>query len=57
MGESNEQKLLRKLEELIAAMRESKPSDRSDVDRVYAVTLTELEKVRAYWLVTAVRKE
>jgi hypothetical protein len=33
------------------ALRLAKPNDRSDVDRCYAVAITELEKLRAYLLV------
>lgn len=37
------------LEALIEAMRKAKPNDRSPADRNWAVALTEMEKVLAYW--------
>ena len=51
---SNEYTLLLEINNLIARMRECKPNDRSAVDRVYAVSLTDLEKVAAYWYVRAI---
>jgi len=38
---------------LFEALRAEKPEDRSSRDRAYAVTLTELEKVFAYYQVYA----
>lgn len=52
MGNSEEH-ILRKIEELIRLMRNLKPNDRSEIDRIYAVTLTDLEKIAAYWQVKA----
>lgn len=37
------------MDHLIAKIREAKPDDRGPIDRAYAVTLTDLEKVAAYW--------
>lgn len=45
------------LEAHIAATRMSKPNDRSEVDRAWAVTLTELEKVLAYFQFWVVQRE
>ena len=39
---------LDELIDFIERMRERKPNDRSELDRYYAVFLTDLEKVRAY---------
>jgi hypothetical protein len=52
MGNSEEH-IQRKIEELIRLMRNLKPNDRSEIDRIYAVTLTDLEKIAAYWQVKA----
>ncbi len=38
-----------KLKDALDALRKSKPKDRSDVDRVYAVCITEMEKLLAYF--------
>lgn len=38
------------------AVKAAKPNDRSDKDRAYAVTITELEKVIAYFQVYAGQK-
>lgn len=38
-----------KLKEALDALRKSKPKDRSEVDRVYAVCITEMEKLVAYF--------
>ena len=38
-----------KFEDLVASIREQKPNDRSELDRKYAILLTELEKVEAYF--------
>ena len=38
-------------EALLAALKEHKPQDRSAKDRAYAVTITEVEKAMAYFLV------
>lgn len=56
MGPSPEQVVLEKIDALIAAIRGYKPNDRGELDRVYAVMLTDLEKVRAYWMVAAVQR-
>lgn len=39
----------KKLEEAMEALRQAKPEDRSEEARRYAVTITELEKVLAYF--------
>lgn len=40
----------KKLREALESLRKTKPGDRSEVDRRIAVTITELEKVLAYYL-------
>lgn len=45
-----ESKALQLLKEALEAMREAKPEDRSELARRYAVSITELEKVMAYYL-------
>lgn len=37
-------------EELLAALREQKPNDRSDKDRYWAIVITEVEKAKAIFL-------
>lgn len=37
------------LDELIERMKSAKPGDRSDIDRRFAIVITELEKVEAYF--------
>lgn len=46
---SKEQDLLEKLAALLEDMRLAKPEDRSETARRYAITITELEKVYAYF--------
>lgn len=55
--ENSEQHILDKIEALIRLIRNLKPDNRSDIDRIYAVTLTDLEKVSAYWQVKAVEQK
>ena len=38
-----------KLKDALAALKEAKTNDRSDKDRAYAVTITEMEKLLAYF--------
>lgn len=40
-------------EELLAQLREQKPNDRSDKDRYWAICITEVEKVKAVYMVYA----
>jgi hypothetical protein len=49
MGELS--KSLQLMEEALAAMKAEKPEERSDRARAYAVAITELEKVIAYFKV------
>lgn len=37
------------LSELVEKMKSAKPGDRSDMDRRFAIVITELEKVEAYF--------
>jgi len=37
------------LKTTLVVLRNSKPNDRSDKDRAYAVTITEMEKLLAYF--------
>ena len=46
----NDSKALELLRASIEAMREQKPNDRSELDRRYAVAITEAEKLLAYYL-------
>lgn len=46
--------------ELLSEMRQAKPGDRSDVDRAWAVAITETEKAFAYyftWVLQATENE
>jgi hypothetical protein len=47
----NDSKTLQLLKEALAEMREAKPEERSELARRYAVAITELEKVVAYFVV------
>ena len=49
MGNESEQ--LQLLEKALESLRNAKPEDRSEIARRYAVTITELEKVVAYFKV------
>jgi hypothetical protein len=46
----NDSKALQLLKEALEAMREAKPEERSELSRRYAVSITELEKVIAYFV-------
>jgi len=49
MGNESEQ--LQLLEKALESLRNAKPEDRSEISRRYAVTITEMEKVVAYFKV------
>lgn len=38
----------------LAALRQNQPKDRSEIDRAYAVAITEMQKVIGFWMVWAV---
>lgn len=42
------------LQEALLRLKSYKPNDRSDMDRCYAVTITEMEKIIAYFQMYAV---
>jgi hypothetical protein len=46
----NDSKALELLKAALEAMREAKPEERSELARRYAVSITELEKVIAYFV-------
>ena len=48
---STEMEVNRQLEEVLQLLRNSKPEERNEIARRYAVTITELEKVIAYFKV------
>ena len=56
MGNSPEVQMLIDLEALRARLQQSKPEDRSGAARAIAVTITELEKVIAYYRVYVVEQ-
>jgi len=41
--------VMSKLQEALETLRSAKPDDRSEIARRYAVTITEMEKVIAYY--------
>jgi hypothetical protein len=41
--------IARELEQLRQKITDNKPNDRSDADRNYAIALTDLQKVQAFW--------
>jgi len=47
----NDSKALQLLKDALAAMKEAKPLERSELSRNYAVAITELEKLIAYYIV------
>lgn len=47
----NDSKALQLLKDALAAMKEAKPEERGDLSRSYAVAITELEKLIAYYIV------
>lgn len=49
--DDQEKYLLNRFEELLQNLRDAKPEERSEKARRYAVTITEFEKVMAYFLV------
>ena len=46
---SNYQKCAKAMTAALEALREAKPNDRSSEDRYYQITITDLEKVLAYY--------
>lgn len=48
-GKPNDEEVIVCIEEALRVLRVNKPDDRSEQDRRYAVTLTELEKVFSYF--------
>jgi hypothetical protein len=55
---SNADKLvLEKLEDVRLLLRQEKPGDRSEIDRRFAICLTELEKYRAIYFGLIINKE
>jgi hypothetical protein len=51
MSETPEQKCLRLLTTALKALQQAKPADRTEPARRYAITITDLEKVIAYYAV------
>lgn len=51
MGESEraEDRVANAIKQAIDELQEAKPGDRSEIDRRYAITITEMEKVLAYY--------
>ncbi len=54
--ESNEEEVLRKFDEFLTTLKTLKPNDRSEQDRYWAITITEVEKAKAIFA-TYVRHE
>ena len=52
--ETKEIEIKSQLEDVLQSLKNSKPDDRSEIARRYAVTITELEKVVAYFKVYVV---
>jgi hypothetical protein len=40
----------KELEQIRRKIADNKPNDRSDADRNYAIVLTDLQKVQAFWV-------
>lgn len=54
-GQDNDYLVLAAIEDALADARRQKPNDRSEKDRAYAVTITELEKALAYFKTFVIR--
>ena len=52
-----EQDMLNKISEINALLRTNKPGDRSELDRHFAIFITELEKLRAIFVGLIIKKE
>jgi hypothetical protein len=48
--ETTHMQIARELEQLRQKITDNKPNDRSDADRNYAIVLTDLQKVVAFWM-------
>lgn len=51
--ETNEKRILARMNWLYSELIARKPGDRSPLDRVYAVATTDVEKLLAYWVMFA----
>lgn len=49
LGNEKEDEVMAALDELLRALMRNKPNDRSEKDRVYAVALTDVQKVYAWF--------
>lgn len=50
----DEKEILDLLQEVIELLEASKPGDRSELDRAYAIAKTDAEKLHAFWAVRGV---
>lgn len=51
-----EREILERIDQIIEALQTNQPTDRNHPDgRAFAITITDLEKIRAYWLVAMLR--
>lgn len=48
--------LLVLINNVINKLKEEKPNDRSELDRRYAITITEMEKVLAYYVMFCLKE-
>lgn len=49
LGTTNDNIVAKALEKALRDLRDGKPNDKSEKDRRYAVTITEMEKVLSYF--------
>lgn len=49
LGNEKENEVMAALDELLRALMRNKPNDRSELDKVYAVALTDVRKVYAWF--------
>ncbi len=50
MGMTEKEKIMLRMQDVLAAMREAKPGDRSESDRRWAVSITKYEEAMAVFL-------
>ena len=47
--DSNEQAVIRRMDDLLRTLKVNKPNDRSELDKVYAIAITDAQKLYAWW--------
>jgi hypothetical protein len=47
--QSGEHEIFGRIEDLLAALKKHKPDDRSELDKVYAIAITDVQRLWAWW--------